>query len=230
VVRAADACPCVRGWAPAMVRERSVMRSTIAALVMSVMMVVGCEAVPDGDDYDHLREMVAGAPQGVLDALRVYASNRIAYGWWLSREDSFEKVGEVMCDEQLHDVVVRDVLFCLNRYKDWSYSKCLDNMGAVYEYDLFKGNNCNFAGVEPRYHPDKMPKEFEAERVGVDAVVQALLGPPPPVKIQLLLIGAGGFVGPAGVLCPMGADWACPENPLNPGDTSSSAATGGGDR
>lgn len=191
---------------------------------------LGCTAVPDGDDYGRVREVLAGAPQNVLDALRVFAANRVAYGWWLAREDSFEKVGEVQCDEQLHDLVVRDVLYCLNRYKDWSYSKCLDDMGAVFEYDLQKGNNCRFVGVEPRYHPDKMPSEFNADRVSIDSVVQALLGQPPPIEIQLLLIGAGGFVGPRGVLCPMGADWACPEDPLNPGVTSSSAATGGGDR
>lgn len=201
------------------------------AFAVLALSVGACtEAVPDGNEYDNLREMVSGAPQNVLDALRVFAANRVAYGWWLSRKDQFEKVGEVMCNEQLYDVVVRDVLFCLNRYKDWSYSKCLDDMGAVFEYDLQKGNNCYFAGVEPRYHPDKMPAEFNADRVSVDHMVQALLGPPPPLEIQLLLIGAGGFVGPAGVLCPMGSDWACPEDPLDPGGTSSSAATGGGDR
>ncbi len=206
----------------------------------AVALIGGCwEADPDQDTMGELRDTVASFPPEVSDVMRRWAANRVAFGY-VSQYQRDEFFGTVVCYDndkpgnplanQTHTYDIKDMLKCLNNNMTMTYAQCLAYMLTDFS-DLYPDRDCEWSQFAKKLKPDEMPAETEVERVTIATMAHALLGPPPPVEIQLLLIGLPGMVGPAGALCiQVKRDWACaPAFGDEPGVTSS-AASGGGDR
>ncbi len=210
------------------------MRAIIAVLVVSVTMAIGCKAVPDGDDLDRLMEQVAGIPTEIRSVMAKWAANRTAYGYLLHYQSSTQ-LGTSGCEDDsgkpvfVKPVQMSKMYACLNTMQTTTYLECLALILtdiADETPDLFCEWNTHQSGLAP----DEIPVEFKADRITDQNIADALLGPPPPLEIQLMLMGLPGMVGPGGALCPQGVDWACVDNPLDDAPPSTAAASGGGDR
>ncbi len=198
------------------------------SILLAACALAACEAVPDEDSLDKLRDSVASIPieaQGIFDK---WAANRVAFGYLLNY-DSDQLLGTITCKngpkETDIDVSVQQVIRCLSSYRTAVYKDCL---ASVLDdvHDEYMDDECKWKSFERPFDPAYTPYEFESERVGLKERVASLLGDPPPMEVQLLLIKMG-MMGPAGVLCPL-STWACPENPF--GGSTVTTSTGGGDR
>lgn len=215
------------------------MRWFFAALIVSAMMVIfGCKAVPDEDDMDRLRNQVASIPIEMRVVMGRWAANRVAYGYLRNSfdRDREEIFGTIRCidgaqspTDPVIDLKLPEMFACLNKNLTSTYFDCLTIILDDIQ-DQHPGLNCRWLDSRYGLTPDEAPPEFSSERITDDGIVRALLGPPPPIEIQLMLMGLPGFVGPGGALCPQGVDWACADNPLDDAPPSTSAASGGGDR
>ena len=214
------------------------MRAIFAALVLSAALAFGCKAVPDGDDLDRLQDHVAALPDGLKAALSQWAANRIAYGYCLNHKGN--DVGVIHCTEyddgtaiygERIVIPIEEMLLCLNRHLTTTYRECLSLILESTSKDKGDKFGCEWSRFESDMDPSRIPPEMDANRVTDDHIVDALLGPytPPPAEVRALM-GLPGFVGPRGVLCIQGVDWACADNPLDDTAPTTSASSGGGDR
>jgi hypothetical protein len=191
-------------------------------------------AEPDGDSMDVLKERLAGIPFEAQLALNRWAANRIAYGYTL-RHGNYE-IGALECTSRAEgtqwiDITGPDMLKCLILNQTMTYVDCLLWIKeGIEEENADKAYECRWAKYEDGWDPEDIPSSMDAERVTMEQLIQELLGPPPPVEIQLMLLGIAGLGGAGGILCVQSVDWACPENPLTGEPSTTSASSGAGDR
>ena len=217
------------------------MAKIVKALTVSIALatsVAGCwEADPDKDTLGDLRDQVAGFPIEVKHVMASWAANRVAYGYILNNSNrGDDHLGTIRCvkDDKPHfsdpvfDLPVGDMLACLNKHGTSTYFQCLKYL-LEDAADEHPDRECSWIGFRTGLSPDEVPDEFKAERATVDDITRALLGPPPPLEIQLLLMGLPGIMGPSGAFCIQRVDWACAPDPFG-GPPGTSASSGGGDR
>jgi hypothetical protein len=133
--------------------------------------------------------------------------------------------------DQLIEMTTGDMLRCLDANPTSSFKECLSIMLENVQDD-HDSVECRWQSFNAKFWETRRPYEMDPERVSIEAMAQLLLGPPPPLEIQLMLMGLPGMVGGAGLLCVQTrARWACAPNPFDgdPGVTTG-ASSGGGDR
>lgn len=205
------------------------MRQFICAL--ATLLVVGCwEADPDQDSMGELRAIVQNFSGPVRQTMAKWQANTIARGYLLAKRiDS--PIGYIDCPGAgRHPMFVRDMLACLVRRSTSTYDECFGHMLRQFydETDLILPDACKWTHL-PEFDPGNMPDEFQPDMNADFAAL--LLGPPPPIEIQLMLMGLPGVMGPGGALCiQVKRDWACAPDPFEDTPGTTSAAAGGGDR
>lgn len=210
------------------------MRTILCAL--AALIIAGCwEAEPDQDTFGELRDQVASFPIEIKMVMGRWAANRVAYGYMLGFNTSDNDIGQLMCNNPDRPgvsirvaVTVVDMLKCLGTNRTTIYKECLQLIKEERE-DERSGGPCEWESFVHAFDPENVPHEFDAERATVDDITRALLGPPPPLEIQLLLMGLPGVMGPGGAFCIQSVDWACAPDPFS-GPPGTSASSGGGDR
>lgn len=210
--------------------------SRIVVFMAMLLAMLGCKAVPDEDTLGELREQVAAFPIEIHDAMARWAANRVAYGYLLHHRVG-PYIGHISCSEigkrnseTEIEVQVADMLKCLDAHLTTSYKGCLSIiLDDVSDEHFTTHSDCRWKSFYHATNPERMPPETDAGRVTVDTITEALLGPPPPKEIQLILLGIG-MLGRGGILCVQGADWACVEDPFGADAPTTSAGTSGGDR
>ncbi len=209
-----------------------------AALAASVAPIACWEADPDQDTLAELQGVVSGWPLEIKHAMAKWQANRIALGYLMGRYDKGEDyIGTIRCvnkgiphfSDPVIDVTVTAVIKCLRDTGTATYLECLDLILSD-RADEYPDRECSWIGHRTGFAPDEIPDDFRAERLADKDLTWGLVGlPPPPIEIQLMLLGLPGMMGARGALCPQGVRWACaPAFGDVPGTTG--AATGGGDR
>lgn len=208
----------------------------IAILFLTVLSLGCWEAKPDNDTLDDLRDSIASVPVEIRSVMGKFAANRFAYGY-LRTYGKDVQLGTIAClDNKDNQAVgpthipIHKMWSCLHTMQTTTYLECLDLILQEFNDD-YPEAYCEWVGYQMNLRPDEVPDEFKAEFQTTDSIVHTLLGPPPPLEIQLMLMGLPGMMGPRGMICPQGASWACAPNPLDGEPTpSTSAASGGGDQ
>jgi hypothetical protein len=210
----------------------------LLALTMIILLALGCDGfsltTPDGGDMARLEQQIAGIPSSALLELKVWAANRYTAGYLHGQANGnrWKKIGTIYCPGAAgKDVHLHEALDCLNSFQTLTYAACLTRILNAHQDSpdgATTGEPCHWHDVfTPGYAPDELPGECEPESVDAERIVLALLGPPPPLEIQMLFFGAGLF-GASGALCPLAA-WGCPDDPGAPGVPQPAPGPGDGD-
>lgn len=196
--------------------------------------IAGCwEAEPDGDTMGELRDTVASFPIELKTSMARWAANRVAFGYVAAHGEGY--IGDIDCYNpsskvrRFAQITLQDMLKCLSAMQTTTYRGCLDIiLENTYQEHVDDGYvECKWNRFTKDLAPEEMPPEAEADRVMQGDMTWVLIGlPPPPLEIQMMLLGVHGVLGPKGALCPQGVDWACAPSPFGDAPGGSS----GGDR
>lgn len=215
------------------------MRHFVALLLM-LFSLPGCwEAVPDEGTMGELQQDVASFPPEVQDVMARWAANRVALGYCRAK-GIHDRIGLIRCYDpdkptntflgRTIEIEVGDMIKCLIGNTTTTYAGCLEWL-LTDTRDTYPHMECEWSEYGRGFSPQELPDETSADRVSVYTMTRALLGEPPPMNIQIMLMGLPGMMGPAGALCiQVKREWACAPGPFSDSPGASSATSGGGDR